>query len=289
MVRMACLADVLSPKPGNVSPGHEFADATVHDFLTSAEVIAPILANAPQTGVGNTVFQAVSATHSAVGHNTNLGITLLLAPLCCVPRSQSLSDGIPTVLDSLSVSDAEWVYQAIAVASPGGLENVKDQDLASRPTTDLRSCMSLAADRDLIAKQYCQGFQEVLDTGLGWLQTAGTQIEGTGAQISWLAVRLMAAYGDSLIARKCGPETSQHVQQQAQQLLHSGWPHSPQGQQLYICFDQFLRSDGHRLNPGTTADMVAAIVFSGLREGLYSVDGPLLQSAADYGFEVSSD
>jgi triphosphoribosyl-dephospho-CoA synthase len=31
--------------------------------------------------------------------------------------------------------------------------------------------------------------------------------------------------------------------------------------------DFWLRSDGHRRNPGTTADLIAAGLFVGLREG----------------------
>ena len=32
-------------------------------------------------------------------------------------------------------------------------------------------------------------------------------------------------------------------------------------------FDFWLRSDGHRRNPGTTADLIAAALFAGLRDG----------------------
>ena len=38
-------------------------------------------------------------------------------------------------------------------------------------------------------------------------------------------------------------------------------------------FDFWLRSDGHRRNPGTTADLVAAGLFVLLREGI--MNGPL--------------
>ena len=31
-------------------------------------------------------------------------------------------------------------------------------------------------------------------------------------------------------------------------------------------FDAFLRADGHRRNPGTTADMIAAVLFAALRD-----------------------
>jgi len=37
-------------------------------------------------------------------------------------------------------------------------------------------------------------------------------------------------------------------------------------------FDFWLRSDGHRRNPGTTADLIAAALFVLLRDGL--IDPP---------------
>jgi hypothetical protein len=42
--------------------------------------------------------------------------------------------------------------------------------------------------------------------------------------------------------------------------------HTPQGRQAYRDFDTWLRSDNHARNPGTTADLVAAALFIGLRE-----------------------
>jgi triphosphoribosyl-dephospho-CoA synthase len=88
-------------------------------------------------------------------------------------------------------------------------------------------------------------------------------------QIVWLSLRLMAEFGDSLIARKCGVEMSGRVQVRAAGILANGWPHAPDSHRELLDFDEFLREDGHRRNPGTTADLVAAILFAALREGWY--------------------
>ena len=42
---------------------------------------------------------------------------------------------------------------------------------------------------------------------------------------------------------------------------------------MYAEFDAFLRADGNRRNPGTTADLIAAILFAGLRDGQFIPDG----------------
>ncbi len=266
-VRLACQREVRSPKPGNVSPDNDFADATVADFLASADAIAVVMAMASERPLGTTILECVAATRRVVDHNTNLGIILLIAPLAAVPVGQTLTDGIGTVLNATTVDDSIAVYEAIRRAQPAGLGEVKDQDLLQAPTQNLVECMRLAADRDLIAAQYANGFQQVLGSGLEWLAEAQQAIESSSQQITWLAVRFLAESGDSLIARKCGPPMSDLVQKKAQELLRSGWPQRSGSSADLADLDTFLRADGNRRNPGTTADFIAAVIFAGLREG----------------------
>ena len=79
--QLACLLEASAPKPGNVSPGRDFADACYEDFLASAAAIGPALAGAGTRPVGATVRLAVEATARWTRSNTNLGVVLLLTPL----------------------------------------------------------------------------------------------------------------------------------------------------------------------------------------------------------------
>lgn len=273
-LHLACLVEVLSPKPGNVTPGAEYQDATVQDFITSARASAPLLATAERTGVGRAVLAAAEATKAAVGHNTNLGILLLLGPLAAVPQSLSLADGIRPVLSGLTVEDADWAYRAIRLASPGGLGDADTQDVHEAPTESLQECMRHAAHRDLIAAQYVNNFADVLGVGCNLL-VKSSDVVAESDRITWVALKLMTQYGDSLIARKSGQAASDDVRNRAKAVLETQWPAKVAGQQAYRQFDEYLRSDGNRLNPGTTADMIAAIVFAALRSGQYTPDSSL--------------
>ena len=281
LIETACAMEVISPKPGNVAPGQEFADASIYDFLKSARAIAPVLAVAGEQPLGETVHRAVQATRLVVNHNTNLGIILLLSPLAMVPRDRSLSEGILDVLDATTVADSQRVYEAIRMAQPAGLGNAAEQDLNDEPTLNLQECMRLAADRDMIAAQYVNGFQQVLTCGQDWLREAAATRVPQPQQISWLAVRVLAEFGDSLIARKCGQQMSDVVREKAQELLDSGWPLRHHGAPQFARFDAFLREDGNRRNPGTTADLVAAILFVALREGLMIPVGDWFKRTTD--------
>src|SRR5215831_14448395 len=79
--QLACLLEVSAPKPGNVSPAHDFPDARYEDFLTSAVAIGAPLAEAATRRLGATIRAAIEATARWTRSNTNLGLVLLLAPL----------------------------------------------------------------------------------------------------------------------------------------------------------------------------------------------------------------
>ena len=77
----ACRLEVCAEKPGNVTPHHAFRDATIDDFMASAEAIESVFQNIDRASVGETVLHAVQATRQRTETNTNLGMILLLAPL----------------------------------------------------------------------------------------------------------------------------------------------------------------------------------------------------------------
>ena len=277
-VRLSCVAEVSALKPGNVSPLQQFDDVSISDFVRSADAIAPIISRVNPMGgasrleIGEAIFRAVQATQAAVHTNTNLGIVLLLTPLVAVPADCLLVDGIEPVLNRLTIHDAVLVYEAINFAAPGGLGNVSEADVAEPPSMDLRSCMRLAADRDLIAAQYSNGFQNVLGDGLSLLREACGWKSHSDCRLGWLALNLMAEFGDSLILRKCGRGMFRETSRKARAVLDAGWPFADGSQQVYRDFDDFLRADGNRRNPGTTADIIAAIVFAAVRDAVCFVD-----------------
>jgi triphosphoribosyl-dephospho-CoA synthase len=268
-IRAACVWEVSARKPGNVHPDAEFADVRFEDFVRSADVVAPVLAEARTLGVGRAIREAVAVTRGAVGCNTNLGIILLLAPLAAVPASLTLRDGIEDVLARLTLEDARDCYAGIREAQPGGLGRAVQEDVAGPPSVTLREAMQLAAGRDRIAGQYANGFKDVLVRGLSLLETPQSE-QWAAARweqaIIMLHLRLMADSPDTLIARKCGIATAQEASVRAQRVLEAGWPHTHAGHQEFEDCDRWLRREGHRRNPGTTADLVAAILFAALRD-----------------------
>ena len=263
---LACLLEVAAPKQGNVHRGADFEDLKFSDFLASATVIGPILDRAVVQGVGWTVREAVRSTVAMVGTNTNLGIILLLSPLAAVPREFDLSEGIGGVLAGLQAVDAQRVFEAIRLAKPGGLGTTEQMDVNGPPPSSLLQAMELAADRDLVARQYATGFRDVFDSIVpslldGCRSGLPLSLAIVHAQLQWLSQN-----PDSLIARKCGAETARQASEFARHVLASGEPFSEPFERGLADFDFWLRSDGNRRNPGTTADLLTAGIFVVLRE-----------------------
>ncbi|MFQ5732331.1 MAG: triphosphoribosyl-dephospho-CoA synthase [Planctomycetaceae bacterium] len=267
-IRAACLLECTARKPGNVHPQAAFDDVCHADFVKSADVAAPILADASARGVGFCVLEAVRATRDVVGKNTNLGIALLIAPLAAADVSRTLREGVGKILLDLTAEDAAMVYEAIRLADPGGLGRVETGDVARPPTGTLLEMMQLAADRDSVAAQYARGFSDVLTDG----------VECLGETVAWFPARwedaivrlhleFMAGIPDTLISRKCGSEIAAESARRARQILAAGWPDDERSRRLLRNFDGWLRADGHRRNPGTTADLVTATLYAAMREG----------------------
>jgi triphosphoribosyl-dephospho-CoA synthase len=265
---LACLLEATAPKVGNVHRGADFEGLTFADFVVSAVAIGPVMERAAQAGVGQTVLEAIRATRELVGTNTNLGMVLLIAPLAAVPRSESLRAGIAHVLSQLTAQDSRLTYEAIRLARPGGLGQTDQMDIAGEAPDDLLAAMQHAAERDLVARQYVENFSLVLDDCLPALLSG--QERGWTLQDNIIRehVRLLSRYQDSLIARKCGLETANKASAQAIQVLRAGEPGDEPYHEALADFDFWLRGDQHRRNPGTTADLLAAALFAGFREGV---------------------
>lgn len=256
-VQLACLWEACAEKAGNVNRRHDFRDTTLPDFLASAAVVAPVLARADEQGVGATVLESVRRTRQVSAGNTNLGIVLLLAPLCAARARGDLRQHLPAVLSGLGVPDSQAVYTAIRAARPGGLGTVSEGDLTEEPTRPLTELMQLAADRDRIARQYATAFAEVLGEVADDLSEA---IDRAGLEggIRLAQLRQLARHGDSLIARKRGEAESREAATRAATVLSGGdWQE----------FDHWLRAAGNARNPGTTADLLAAGLFVLLSQG----------------------
>ena len=265
-MQLACLLEVSAAKPGNITPAHEFSDATYADMVRSALALGPVFARrrARRRTVGELIADGVEATAHVAAANTNLGIVLLFAPLvraAVAQRGQEpLRSAVETTLAQLDVDDAAAAFAAIARANPGGLGEAPEHDVRAPPRVSLREAMAAAAHRDTIASEYATGYAIVFDTGVPLLEGALQGGLSTLGAIVSLHVGLLASRPDTLIARKAGDAAARAVTAAAREVRD--------GTRSLADFDASLRCADNRLNPGTTADLVAGTLLAALLSGV---------------------
>lgn len=268
----ACRAEIEALKPGNV---HRFADGhrmTAGQFLESADASAPLVSETGSS-VGRRVFAAVTATREKVGTNTNLGILLLCAPLAKAAESAGTSfrGDLQRTLDEMNTEDARDVFAAIRLTNPGGLGDAEEQDVREEPTVSLIEAMGMAADRDLIARQYTNGFADIFDGGL----SAWKEATGRGEADMWPTVfvylHFLSSFRDSHIGRKHGIDLAEKVRKEAEEIrrMVMGETNLTRREEVLLSFDKRLK-DGD-INPGTSADLTVATLFvSNMKFGLHN-------------------
>ncbi len=265
-VALACLLEVSAPKPGNVTPAHDFSDTTYADMVRSALALGPVFARrrASERSVGALIADGIGATARVTSANTNLGVVLLFAPLvraAAIQREQeTLRAATERALEGLDVDDAAAAFAAIVRARPGGLGEAPEHDVRAPARVSLREAMAAAAHRDSIASEYATGYAIIFDTGLPLLAEALRDGVRTLDAIVSLHLGLLASWPDTLIARKAGVEAARAVTAAAREVRA--------GTRSLADFDASLRGADHRLNPGTTADLVAGTLLVALLSGV---------------------
>ena len=282
---LVCQLEVSAAKPGNVHRSADFEDATLIDFLNSGVALGHAIDASLNEAhvehplsVGQMILSAVQATAWVTNTNTNLGIILLLCPLACLHgRAEALnSETLATLLNALTPKDAQDVYAAIAQSGAGGLQMKTDDAVAQQAydvrandsaPRDLLTAMKIAAERDMIAKQYCTGFKDVFEFVLPAIEQGLSRFELLSSAIIFAHVKTMAQYPDSLIARKLGDQaaiqSAGYAQRAIDQFAQCDKEFTPFWDSVSD-LDFWLRSDHHRRNPGTTADLISAALYVGV-------------------------
>lgn len=268
-VRWACLLEATAPKPGNVYPGRSFRDLEYQDFVAAAEIAASAFSQT-DLPISQRMLSAVDSVVTQSGTNVNLGIVLLLGPLVAADESmtsdkvghreeQHWAAAIAKVLSEFDGADGKNIFQAINNASAGGLGDVDSMDVReSHAQVEIVEAMTLAADRDLIARQYATGFMDLIERIVPLVAASIRRRGDLLGGIVQAQLRMLASEPDSLIARKNGLEVAVSVQKRAQNV---DWDDLASISK----FDDSLRNGTHDLNPGTTADLIAAALYMLLR------------------------
>ena len=265
LYKHVCWLDMQAIKPGNVGMHSSANDLSTDDFITSAEVSAKTLVD-PSLTLGERILFSLQATHNAVGTNTNLGIILLIAPLMHASLkngpNKSLQESLANILESTTVDDAIKVYEGIRIVEPGGMGSKNNQDISKIPTVTLLETMKIASEWDHIADQYSHNYADVFSFGKPRYRDLYAKWNDERCATTGVYLGYLARFPDSLVERKFGylkaREISDIIVPLEKELCRSDFPGRYEEQLMMI--DHHLKLE--RINPGTSADLTVASVFT---------------------------
>ncbi|NHJ48413.1 MAG: ATP--dephospho-CoA triphosphoribosyl transferase CitG [Asgard group archaeon] len=299
---LACLLEVsATPKPGNVHRFRDFYDVRYEDFLASSVSFGYWIEELALKGsqirtdptkwselhLGLTIKKAVEQSNFFHGRgNTNLGIILLLAPLSVAAgmtfdskfsncNSVDLNLAVIDVMKNTTVEDAIAVSEAIALANPGGLGeaaryNVKSDSFRDELIQDnitLELLMLNCKSRDNICFELSQSYMITFHTGLPILQRTISQCNDINIATINTYLAILASFPDTLVQRKLGKELANNISDRAKTINSLGGALTVEGRRELEEFDIELREETEKINPGTTADLVASTLFAYLLSG----------------------
>ena len=263
--KTACMAELQALKPGNV---HVFSDGhgmTIHDFIQSADATADIITQS-DLSLGERVLYAVEATQRVVGQNTNLGVLLLCAPLIDAAMNadgkQTLQQALSDTLKRLTVEDAKLVANAIVLANPAGLGSSNLHDVREEPSVKLLELMQSAQERDRIAWQYANAYEDVLGFGVKRYSDAMLKWQNAAWATTALYLGLLTLNADTHVIRKHGQTLADELSKEALDIEADYWQaDNPKlVQKRLLEWDASLKR--RAINPGTSADLTVATLFA---------------------------
>ena len=278
LARLAAVLEVSSRKPGNVGPEHDFPDTSYEDFVAGSIAIGGGIENSTdnglragkgeidinEIGIGNSILKCVSdVKESHGGGNTHLGMVMLFVPIAagaglCLGREKSLKselrNSVIEVVGNSTVEDSDKLYDAIELSGVN-LGKLLKKEL---PFHEL---MRNSLKKDTIADELGGGLPIVFERGVPALDRNHERSKSLRKAVTQTYLELLAEFSDTFIARKLSMEEAKGVSGMAKEVVEKGGIFTDDGIQAVDEFDNFLRNSEKKLNPGTTADLVAASLF----------------------------
>ena len=268
--QLALLLEVTgTPKPGNVDRARDFPDLRFEHFLAGAVGAWDGLRSAEDgEPVGAAFERAVAGMSEQSGGNTQFGALLLLVPLVhAAAEGDHAPEAVARVVEDTTVEDAANFYRAfehVDVFVDDPPEDLSELDarrgadaipeIEERELT-LYDVMERSADVDGVAREWVGGFERTFRTA-DRIAALDGPVPDRAAQAY---LELLARERDTFVEKRHGRKVAESVRTRAQAVLDDDRAHLK-------AFAESLVTDG--INPGTTADLVAAGLFVALARGV---------------------
>ncbi|HVP92169.1 MAG TPA: triphosphoribosyl-dephospho-CoA synthase [Acidobacteriota bacterium] len=291
-LQLAILFEISADKPGNVNLTTGFEGTRYEHFLASAVATTPWFKLAAEHGiavsreeikvsdvrVGQIIRNCVLDINSwQYGGNTLLGTVILVSPIAVaagmtnamkenILEIHQLRQNLKRVIESTKSEDAVDVYEAIRIAKPSGLGKAPELDVNDsnsvnrivKESITLYQVFKIASPYDRVCSEWINNYPLTFQVAYPYLMEQISDSKDLNKAIIHTFLKVLGEYPDTFIARKIGIEKAKEVSVKASKILELGGLETSPGRKSLHEFDLELRRSSNDLNPGTTADIVAA-------------------------------
>ncbi len=279
--QLALLLEVSAyPKPGNVDRTHDFVDTTYEHFIASSVAVYPVFREAAvrkeRGGVGELILRGVEESMKwQRGGNTHFGAILLMIPLVMAAGAADSSDTdelrriADGIMRNTGVEDAIALYRAFSVAKVRVRRDVAELDVMNEASIEeirdrqlsMFDILSISASYDQISRELVGGFGKVFAYAALINEFTASRERRVNDAIVDAYLHLLAEEEDSFVRMEFGAEQSRYVKERARGIVEGGYRRDELEE-----FDRELIAAG--INPGSSADMIAAALFIAILQGL---------------------
>ena len=265
-IKFVCDTEIKSLKPGNVHKYSEGHGMGIKDFLKSSLIISECLTK-NNLDLGKKILVSVSEIQNKIKKNTNLGIILMLSPIATIVQKEGviskeeLLKKIKSLIKKQNIKNSIPIFKAISLTSPGGLGFSKKYDVNEPSNTNLYKAMEFAKEKDLIARQYCNGFEDIYKIGIPAYKIFYNKWGKVDWALTGVYLTFLKKFNDSHIVRNKGNKIATSIKKEAKKyyfFLKNNKSLTKIKKKLLV-FDKKLKSNG--INPGTTADLTVATLL----------------------------
>jgi len=265
--QIACCFEVGSFKPGNVHKNRDYDDIKYHHFVSSGIAFGDVIYEAclEKNNIGNFIKKGVIESKKWSPTNANLGIIMLHMPIAIAASNldkfseSALKKETEKIIKNTTVQDAIDAYDAIEIALAFVNAPENGPDLKSKDAKDelieknltLYDVFKISSTWDSISNEWTENFK-ISYKGHNLINEYYEEYNNINIAVTKTFINLLSNYPDTLIARKKGIDVSKMVSEKAKEVLNNF------NEKSVLEFDKFLSKDGNKLNPGTTADLIAS-------------------------------
>ncbi len=277
---IACVLEVTTEKPGNVTPTHDFSDTKFENFIFGGLIIGNIVEKAFIDGYkekfipGKRIYEFVRESKIYNKTNTHFGIALLFIPLATAYGmmlknnkshkenfEKNLKNAIAHVMKKTDVDDVIYFHKAILLCN-ARVPNIEDNfdkfdkldilsknfiKTAKKENLTLYRLMEISAGKDLIAKE----LTTKMNISFKYFSQLCVHERIFRDNVLFLFLSILSEFPDTLITKKYGVEISEKVSKMAADVFG--------GKLTLKKFSDYMHINN--INPGSTADITANVVF----------------------------